>query len=603
MTFAESLPKLDAELTPLFNATKVLVARDARQLAANPPADPDALAVALRDLLAILARERRTQTAWGFESADATPGPALDVLDPVIATAPDLATAVEDVKRRLLDPAKHAPAYVPLAADTTRRVVDAAALLREPPAWFPVPTRAEALKQLTEAVRRLADEPQSLEPTQRLRRLALFGRLAAALNTQRGPVASRAQQAFTRLVEAGTPADPRAREPDLRRLETLVRAAELFPRRDELRDEKRLARQFRPAHRVMLELARLSEADLLEVLPEALDAKTPEEAINAPRFIAALAAHARRLDDLGAVVRASDAILAAQGPLPTPNPSVKPDPSAREEYKPVADRLLAFARVAYDLAQRDDPMSREQLDASLQRVRSLAADTAAFVSIPGEDELRALVSGKPPPGWTDVVDPHAAAVLASLNADRDAWLKGWVHPDKHPNDEGARLARLRTLLIVLADAAAVRTMLGDANAPTANHWPGWEMSSGTLKALSAGLTDATQAACKDPSDAVLRRLRETFAPVLLAGRLARTIPASVRPWLDELLAGPAPASALMHDRLDDLARVCRQAFELASLGDAAPARLRAWTNDLARACLDEAPVARLSEPAPTTPSP
>jgi hypothetical protein len=583
--------------------TRTLLAKDAQALAANPPTDPDALAVALRDVLAPLATEPRPHTAWTFAPED-TPAD-LAALEPLLAHAPDLAAPLADVSRRLIDPAKSAPAYAPLAAETLRRVLDAAALPLAPPAWLPPPSRAAALAQLTEAVRRLADEPQSLGPTQQLRRLALLARLAAALNTQRGPAASRAQQSFTRLVTLGTPTDPRAREPELRRLDTLVRAAELFPRRDLLRDEKRLARQFRPAHRVMLELARLSESDLLEVLPAALDAENPDEALNAPRLIAALAAHTRRLDDLEAVVRASDSILAAQGPIPTPNPTVKPDPSARDEYKPVAERLLAFARVAYDFAQRDDPMSREQLDAALQRVRSLAADTAAFVVMPAEDDLRASVSGKPQPGWADAVGDQAPALLASLNADREAWLKGWAHPDKHPHEIGARLARLRTLLVLVADAAAVRAITVTPGAPSANHWPGWEMSSETLKALSSNLDAAVRAVCRDPSDTALARLRADFAHVLLAGRLARTLPAPVRPWPDELLAGAPPPNILLRDRLDDLARVCRQAAELAALGDSAPRGLRVSTNDLARACLDEVPlisVARSSEPG-VTPSP
>lgn len=603
LTLAERLPKLDAASLTLPQVTRTLLAKDAQSLAANPPTDPDALAVALRDVLAPLATEPRPHTAWTL-TPESTPAD-LAALEPLLAQAPDLAAPLADVTRRLIDPAKSAPAYAPLAADTSRRVLDAAALPLSPPAWLPPPSRAAAVAQLTEAVRRLADEPQSLEPTQRLRRLALLARLAAALNTQRGPAASRAQQSFTRLVILGTPADPRAREPELRRLDTLARATELFPRRDLLRDEKRLARQFRPAHRVMLELARLSEADLLEVLPAALDAENPDEAINTPRFIAALAAHTRRLDDLESVVRASDAILAAQGPMPTPNPTVKPDPSARDEYKPVAERLLAFARVAYDLAQRDDPISREQLDAALQRVRNLAADTDAFVAMPAEDELRAVVSGKAPPGWADAVGDHAPALLASLNADREAWLKGWAHPDKHPHELGARLAHLRALLILVSDAAAVRTITVAAGAPSANSWPGWEMSSETLKALSTNLDAAVSAACKDPSDAALSRLRADFAPALLAGRLARVLPLAARPWPDELLAGAAPANILLHDRLNDLANVCRQAAELVALGDAAPRSLRVSTNDLARACLDEAPEvleAQLAEPA-VSPSP
>jgi hypothetical protein len=131
------------------------------------------------------------------------------------------------------------------------------------------------------------------------------------------------------------------------------------------------------------------------------------------------------------------------------------------------------------------------------------------------------------------------------------------------------------------------------------------MSSETLKALSSNLDAAVRAVCRDPSDTALARLRADFAHVLLAGRLARTLPAPVRPWPDELLAGAPPPNILLRDRLDDLARVCRQAAELAALGDSAPRGLRVSTNDLARACLDEVPlisVARSSEPG-VTPSP
>jgi hypothetical protein len=598
ITLAERLPALEAVLPSLEPTAQALFAKDAAALAAAVPTDHDVLALALRDVLSPLAVMPIDRSAWRWT----VPGPAADLgtLGPLAAQSPDLASPLATISRRLTF-ADTAPAYAPLAADTRHRLVDAAGLLLAPPAWLAAADRPVLLAQFVDACRRLADEPQSVEPTQRLRRLALLGRVAQALSTQRGPLAVRAQQAFGRLAAQGPSADPGARGAELGRLEAIVRAAELLPRRDALRDERRVVRQFRPALRTMLDLARLSEGDLLEVLPEAIAAATPEEAVNAPRFIAAVAAHARRLDDLASIVGASDAIMAAQAPPPPPAPA-NADPAAREEYTLLANRLLAFARAAYDLGQKNDATVRDEFDRALAKVRSLADDTRDFVLMPGEVGLRARGEGDP-----------MAAVLASLDADRAAWLKGWGSADKHPLALGERLRRLRTLLVHIGDADEVAAILAEGTASPGNAWPGWELSRPALGTLSNGLAKAVadaldaHASGESDADARLRAVADRFAPALLAGRISRLAGQSpALPFSAELTAGPAPTVAPMADRLSDLARVCREAHELSArmnAGGAGIESLRASVSRLARECLEEAPVPIIpAEPPAAAPS-
>ena len=592
ITLAERLSALEAVVSSLEPTAQVLLAKDAAALAAAVPTDHDALAMSLRDLLSPLAVMALDRSAWRWEAE--APGADLRVLDPLAAQSPDLAAPLVVIARRLAL-ADAAPAYAPLAWETRRRVVDAAGLVLAPPAWFPVADRPAMLTQFVEACRRLADEPQSVEPTQRLRRLTLIGRLATALNTQRGAVATRAQQAFARLAIVGPAADPGARTGELSRLEALVRAAELLPRRDTLRDEKKVVRQFRPALRTMLDLARLSEGDLLEVLPEAIGAATPEEAVNAPRFIAAVAAHARRLDDLAAIVGASDAILAAQD---TP---ANADLAAREEYTLLANRLLAFAKAAYEIGQKDDPTARDDLGRALAKVRSLADDTRDFVLMPGEAGLRAKAAGNAGVGGGEVA---SAAVLVSLDADRAAWLKGWGSPDKHPIALGVRLRRLHTLMAYAGDAAEVAAMLVDGSPCPGNAWPGWEMSRATLATLAEGIdqamTGAMQAHVSGAADVEARvvGLVDRFAPALLAGRVSRlAIGSAALPLTAELTAGPAPTGVPMGDRLVDLARVCREACELSArlrAGGAGHEALRLSVSRLAKECLGDAPLPKVS---------
>jgi len=338
----------------------------------------------------------------------------------------------------------------------------------------------------------------------------------------------------------------------------------------------------------MLDLARLSEGDLLEVLPEAIAAGTPEEAVNAPRFIAAVAAHARRLDDLAAIVGASDAIIAAQGPPPPPVPA-NADPAAREEYALLANRLLAFAKAAYDLGQKNDPTARDEFDRALTKVRSLADDARDFVLMPGEAGLRARGA-----------EDSMGAVLVSLDADRASWLKGWGTPDKHPLVLGGRLRRLHTLLVHVGDADEVAAILAEGAANPGNAWPGWEMSGPTLGSLSEGLaravTESLDAHASGASDAEakLGMLVNRFAPALLAGRVSRLAGRSrALPFAAELSAGPAPSGVPMADRLSDLARVCREAHELSArmkAGGAGIESLRSSLSRVARECLEEAPV-------------
>lgn len=578
ITLAERLALLESVVPSLDPAAQDLFARDAIALAAAIPDEHGALALALRDVLSPLAAGTVDRSAWVWT---VEPGPTdLTALEPLMARDEALAAAIGVVSRRLAL-ADASPAYAPLSTATRQRLVDAATLALSPPAWFPATSRPQILEQFTDAARRLAEEPRSVEPTRRLRRLAMLGRLSAALATQRGTTATRAHQAFVAFATAGPSSEPSARDAEVSRLETLVRAAELLPKRDALRDEKKVVRQFRPALRTMLDLARLSEADLLEVLPEAIGAPTPEESVNSPRFIAAVAAHSRRLEDVGAIIAASDAILAAQQPAPA-----NADAAAREEFTLVANRLLAFAKSAYELAQKNDPATRSELNAALAKVRNLADDTRDLVLMPGEAAIRART------------DAASVALVATIDADRTAWLKGWGSPDKHPTAIGERLRRVHRAMALAGDAAVIVDFLAGVTPLRGNSWPGWETGVETIRPLAEGLEEQTAAlagqAVAADGDAKVRAFIDRYASVLLAGRLSRLAAgSSPLPFAAELTAGAAPPTTPMMDRLADLARVCRESHELAArtrAGAADTDSLRGSVTKLARECLLDCPL-------------
>lgn len=585
MTFAERIASLEGMMASLDEAGLELVARDAAELAKNPPTDADQLALALRDLCAPLAFVESAPNAatsgvnvWNCGGSAAISLTGLGALrDKVAELGPPLTT----IEARLAI-ADAVPAYAPVAQASRKRLWDAAGLAVSPPAWLAAPVRTAAIAQVVDAVKRMADEPQSVETTRRLARLTLLSKIAAGLDTQRGAAATRAHAALGKLIAAGPPADPALREGEQRRLEAIARAAELLPSRETMRDEKRVVRQFRPALRTMLELARLSEADLLEVFPETIETQAADS-INAPRFIAAVAEHRRRLEDLTAIVDASEAILGAQPPINIPGA----DLAAREEYKLLGDRLLAFAKDAYDLAQKNEPTGKQDLDRALARVRMLANDARDFAMMPGEANLRDPATGA---AWHGVLGDLAGRLAAALQTDRLAWLKGWGSPDKPPTEIGSRLRRMHRLMLIVGDAAALDR--GGANA-----WPGWEMTPATMTTLSAGLKEAITGACEAnlnrtaDADGLMKTLIDRYAEVLIAGRLSRTQDACGGVgW--ELIAGPAPAVVAFGTRLEDLARICRESHELAVrlARKEEVSMIRGSVTALSRACWDEAPM-------------
>lgn len=586
-------------LPALDDAARSLLAKDAAILAASAPSDPDLLAVALRDLLAPLSPAADAPLVNPWTASLQAAAPAGDWLLPIQDKSAELAAPLATINTRLVA-AQASPVYAPLADQAKRRIVAAAALVTAPPGWMTPPIKQAVLSQLIDAVRRAADEPQSLETLQRLERLDLLARIAAELDAQRGAAMAAGRAAMLKAASAGPPMDPSQRPGDIRRLEAVARAAAMLNTRESLRDEKRVVRQFRPALRTMLELARLSEQDLLEALPDVLAADNAD-AINAPKFISAMAAHRRRLDDLLVIGDASDAILRAQ---PAAAPGA--DKAARDEYRFLADRLLAFAKDAVELARKDDPLARDDLEAALSRVRSLAADCRDFALLPGEEVMR---SAKPPADQPadDPLARHASDLLKQLDADRTIWLKRWASPDKHPLEEAARLRRLHSLMTALCDASQTKAIATNPKRLAAmNAWPGWEMPAEALTVLSAGLDAAVDSACKAALDKrddgkALSSLVDRFAPALLAGRLARLLgPGFTVPPALELTAGTPPATTPMRDRLDDLAQICRESRELAArLAQGSPGAdvLRASLLKTARACLAEAPPSSRKAPA------
>gem|GEM_PF-5445096 len=559
---------------------------DARVLAATIP-DPDAAAAALRDVLAPLVDANAPDSPGHAQGANSI------VVVPWDAALVSLGTLTADERIRLvalrarLDQAAASPAYREIAAAWSRSYADVMGVLTNPPAFLTGPARAAWTSATKAALLGVADHAHSEKALNEFARLSMMARIARDLESPTSPGeaglalgsgTARAQHALNKTISSLPPLTDHRLE--LARVSSLARAAALIPVRRTIAGTSDLVRQLKPAMRTLNELAKLSENELAETLP---DAFVHSDAATLPKFVSAQAEHRRRLDDLG-LLRELDSKLGEQAGAQSARAVAK-------EFVPVAERALSFSKDVLDLARKDDPRSRLELIDAMDRWRRLAARASDVARMPGESELRR--DGSP---VASLLSPQRDALLKALDADRAAWIRAWAAPDRQPPQAVTdRLERIRQSLAIAQDAAAA---LGSGPS-RANRLSCWEMSAKTRLAATEGLQAAVQSLVESSIAGGSARNAEPLPPVLgshglalVIGRLERHQsgdPAPRGAWhvARELTAGSSPLEPPLADRASDLSTLARYSPEWAQSDSAGRRTLMQYLGPAIARCLAE----------------
>lgn len=580
LKIAHRLPAFDALVGSVDPAIAAIVASDLEALAKGAPADVPGVQIALRDALAPLTRV--VPPPWPRSSLVPVSAAAPALPQPPFSDAATLAASSE-LRARLAD-AMAIPAYARAAGELDQELTLAERVIAESPAWLSAPARDRLASDVALCVRMLAVDITSEPARQGVGRVLTISGLLRGTDILKGAVANRMRTAITRLIVALPAVDRPGAASAAQTLASLADASALLSRRSGMGDEKQFVRQLRPAFRTLHQLAEITESDLAEVLPDVLERA---DAMSTPKVIGAIAAHRRSLDDLILLRAASDSLVLAGS-------SGAGDLAARDETKPVADRLLLYAKEAADTARKDDGVSRQKLAAALVRFRALAAEVHTALDMPGESELRAG-------NLKAVLGDAQASMVAALDSTRAEWLKSWAGADRAPAPGvSKRLLGMHTVLEFAGQASVVAGMIDDQPKNPGNSWGAFELDSTVLRTLGQGMPEAIKNAAelvvKDQSgaDKELSSIEDRYAVVLLAAQIGVALKnRGVAPCpnagaaVAELAAGPPPASTWMFASLPDAAAICRYAYE-ASRADVARRQtildsIRQQAKDLARA--------------------
>jgi len=353
-------------------------------------------------------------------------------------------------------------------------------------------------------------------------------------------------------------------------------------------DERTLARQFRPAMRIVEPLARQSGGQTLEIAPRLL---AGADAASDPAVLGAITAHARRMNDVRLLRAAADAAAPA-------GKSGEPEVPAERRF--LAER---FVTLGQDLGRP------ERRDLAISELRDLCRQVRAWKTIDGETELRAAADNQ---GWHEATDSQMGQLAGAIDRVRQDWIGAWNTPRSLPGAVTIRrLVTLRDNLSYVADAACVLDVA--AGRSSLNSWPGWELSPEGAAWLTEGLPEAARAmtsglvtGAEDGTTAPRKRLAGELALALTVGRLERRARAlglaalgdSPGAALAQLACGPAPSDAWMSGSLEDLAVMCHAIEEAAGAAAdpnrrAEAARFRATAERAARTLavrLDAGPI-------------
>jgi hypothetical protein len=302
-----------------------------------------------------------------------------------------------------------------------------------------------------------------------------------------------------------------------------------------------------------------------------------------PAFIAQLAEHGRRLDDLlhlHQVPRWIDAMRMI-------------DPVAGRQFDKQIKRLCAHLA---------EPRRR---DASAEALARFDAELAMFHPLPFEGALTASEQVA-----IEATGGLHAELLDELHRGRSAWARAWA-AGENQTEATRRMTLLYELMSIMADAARFSANRHD-DAALLNRWAAWDMPSDLLlrsatdvpnrvKLAAAAATQGLDRPLRDQ----LERLKRDAGLVRLVGELTRRLGDALEPLPDgacgvagQLAQGPGD-DAMLVDLRDDLAVLCRVATEADDAWTAGRDDDALKLQDLANALIDRL----LADLAPHEPPP
>lgn len=542
-----------------------LLRRSLESLASNPPENQAELDRSLRAAFAELLQATGKVSDWPWPESPEAPAPLWpDFSRAAGALAPEASAALQTLHERC-ELASSWVGYAPGSRSMTRLVMDAswplgrekqmsAGLYRR---WMGELGQAAASVVGSDAGGEPAAGASGLE---RLRRLALLGRLCGLLDALAPDPAAKQLEKLLLAAAETMPEDP-AINAGWVRLEPWL---ELAASRTALADEKSVVRQLRPAVRSIGELAKSAQSEMLESLGKVV---SKPDAAGDPGVLASVTLCSDTLALLDGLHRAS-------GAVEDPDAS-KGDPVARESAKAITDSLLRLSKEVADPKQRDR---------SLAAIRGLSQDVADLLELPGEKRLRAgdealeaLIGVKP------------AELVAFVDRERAAWRKevGGRNGTAAGAEPHAQKLRAVSVLLALAlDAEWCRA--GAAPNGVLAAWGGWSLAPESTGALAVGAAEAIpDALAKAMSEQTplpgAMKTEADFSVVSLAGEVARRlgqagVPKPEQPPLMTLRAvacgSPDARAVLLATWRGQIAVVCRYAAD----GAAGNAEARAFAN-------------------------
>jgi len=323
-------------------------------------------------------------------------------------------------------------------------------------------------------------------------------------------------------------------------------ALELLARAAALPDEREVAREFRPAWRVMRARAERSSRVLGGLVAELVED---------PRSMGGLGAMTslrRELDTLDRMRVFSGRI--AQSPGPGREPAVM-------------GRYSRLARTVLTIGQRLDATTADR-SAEKDLRELLAGGVLLDPHAPGRSVGEATLPAASPSHRTALTE----RLRPVLDDAREQWVLAWSDPESSQarSEASDRLTLVGTLHTLILDIERSHSAL-DPDRSAMNTWPGFELSEDARRALVEGASDRLEQAvdmiAQDASmvdSGRLDALRDRYAGAILVGELERAasklglIPRQ-DPWrvLVELGAGaPDPLRSWLAGSRRDLAEFC-----------------------------------------------
>ena len=250
---------------------------------------------------------------------------------------------------------------------------------------------------------------------------------------------------------------------------------------------------------------------------------------------------------------------------------LRPDPDhPNRAHDAIASRLLALGK---------DMKDPELFDSSLMLFRQLDHELDLWDEI---DRLRGPAMR--------VVGNRRDALTLRLDKLRETWHSAWGTPGGRGSGEllAGDLEMMAGVLHTLVDVDAFTDLTALEN------WPGFEMSPRVRRTVTDGLSSAVDSLVADvvrgPSPIALERstnglikLRGSYGPALVAGRLARLGPENgltLAGPIAELALGPPTHGSWMANHRDAIADICWYSAELTAAHTDDPSEQRTATKQL-----------------------